>query len=174
LRPWHRAEPKLVYGAEADAQAGRERGRAAVAARKNRGERKARARAHAPLDLAGGPTHTCGMNMYTPPPGTAGRAPEQVAFDRRELGQILSVYGRMVAAGEWRDYGISALRDVAVFSVFRRTAEHPLYRIEKRPKLRARQGMYAVIGMDGQILKRGHDLRTVLRVLERKLIRSVE
>jgi hypothetical protein len=80
----------------------------------------------------------------------------------------------MVAAGEWRDYGISSLREAAVFSVFRRTAEHPLYRIEKRPKLRARQGMYAVIGMDGQVLKRGHDLKTVLRVLERKLIRAVE
>ena len=80
----------------------------------------------------------------------------------------------MVAAGEWRDYGISSLRDVAVFSVFRRTAENPLYRIEKRPKLRSRQGEYAVIGMDGQVLKRGHDLRTVLRVLERKLIRPVD
>jgi hypothetical protein len=80
----------------------------------------------------------------------------------------------MVAAGEWRDYGISTLRDVAVFSVFRRTAENPLYRIEKRPKLRNRQGQYAVIGIDGQVLKRGHDLRMVLRVLERKLIRAVE
>jgi len=79
----------------------------------------------------------------------------------------------MVAAGEWRDYGISALKEVAVFSVFRRTAEQPLYRIEKRPKLANRQGAYAIIGMDGQILKRGHDLQTVLRVLERKLIRSV-
>lgn len=79
----------------------------------------------------------------------------------------------MVAAGEWRDYGISCLRDRAVFSVFRRTAEHPLYRIEKQPKLRNRQGMYSVASMDGQILKRGHDLRQVLRVLERKLIRSV-
>lgn len=98
----------------------------------------------------------------------------QVAFHRTELNVILSLYGRMVAAGEWRDYGISNLRDVAVFSVFRRTAEHPLYTIEKRPKLRAKQGMYAVIGMDGQILKRGHDLKTVLRVLERKLIRAVE
>ena len=100
--------------------------------------------------------------------------PEQVAFDRRELGVILGLYGRMVAAGEWRDYGMSFLRDVAVFSVFRRAAEHPLYRIEKRPKLRQKQGMYAVIGMDGQILKRGHDLKTVLRVLERKLIRVVD
>ncbi len=101
-------------------------------------------------------------------------APEQVAFHRTELNVILSLYGRMVAAGEWRDYGLSHLRDVAVFSVFRHTAENPLYRIEKRPKLRLRQGQYAVIGMDGQILKRGNDLRQVLRVLERKLIRAVE
>ena len=102
------------------------------------------------------------------------KVPDQVAFDRHELGTILGLYGRMVAAGEWRDYGMSFLKDVAIFSVFRRTAEHPLYRIEKRPKLRNRQGMYSVIGMDGQILKRGHDLRTVLRVLERKLIRAVD
>jgi hypothetical protein len=99
---------------------------------------------------------------------------EKVAFHRTELSVILSLYGRMVAAGEWRDYGMSFLKDVAIFSVFRRTAEHPIYRIEKRPRLRARQGMYAVIGMDGQVLKRGHDLPTVLRVLERKLIRIVE
>jgi hypothetical protein len=79
----------------------------------------------------------------------------------------------MVAAGEWRDYGISALYDVAVFSIFRRTAENPLYRIEKRPKLRNKQGEYAVIGMNGQILKRGHDLKKVIHILERKLIRSV-
>src|SRR6056297_1226418 len=113
------------------------------------------------------------MNMQSLPPAD-GRPFDQVAFDRRELGLILSVYGRMVAAGEWRDYGISSLREVAVFSVFRRTAEHPLYRIEKRPKLRNRQGEYAVIGMEGQVIKRGHDLKTVLRVLERKLIRAVE
>jgi len=100
--------------------------------------------------------------------------PDQVSFDRKELSVILSLYGRMVAAGEWRDYGISALRDVAVFSVFRRTAENPLYRIEKRPRLRMRQGLYAVVGVDGQVLKRGHDLKTVLRVLERKLIRAVD
>ena len=116
------------------------------------------------------------MNAQPPqPPASPGfAAAPQVAFHRTEMNVILSLYGRMVAAGEWRDYGISNLRDVAVFSVFRRTAEHPLYRIEKRPKLRARQGMYAVIGMDGQILKRGHDLKAVLRVLERKLIRAVE
>lgn len=100
-------------------------------------------------------------------------APDVVAFDRRELAVILSLYGRMVAAGEWRDYGLSFLRDMAVFSVFRRAAEHPLYRIEKRPRLRNAQGMYAVVGMDGQILRRGHDLAVVLRVLERKLIRPV-
>ena len=99
--------------------------------------------------------------------------PVQVSFDRRELGVILGLYGRMVAAGEWRDYGISCLRDSAVFSVFRRTAEHPLYRIEKHPRLRHRQGMYAVLGPGGHVLKRGHDLRQVLRVLERKLIRAV-
>lgn len=80
----------------------------------------------------------------------------------------------MVSAGEWRDYGMSFLRDVAVFSIFRRTAENPLYRIEKRPKLRGKQGIYAVIGMDGQVLKRGADLKTVLRVLERKLIRPID
>ncbi|MBK4216530.1 DUF2794 domain-containing protein [Paracoccus caeni] len=100
--------------------------------------------------------------------------PDRVVFDRHELGMILSVYGRFVAAGEWRDYAMSFLREVAVFSVFRRAAEHPLYRIEKRPKQRAAQGAYAVIGMDGRVLKRGHDLQQVLRVLEKKLIRSIE
>ncbi len=111
------------------------------------------------------------MNVHSSP---TFQAAQQVAFHRTELGLILGLYGRMVAAGEWRDYGISNLRDVAVFSIFRRTAENPLYRIEKRPKLRMRQGQYAVIGMDGQILKRGNDLRQVLRVLERKLIRAVK
>ncbi|WP_372887105.1 DUF2794 domain-containing protein [Shimia sp.] len=115
------------------------------------------------------------MNAQPPIPFSGPpQTPTQVAFHRTELGLILSLYGRMVAAGEWRDYGISNLREVAVFSIFRRTAENPLYRIEKRPRLKTRQGLYAVIGMDGQILKRGHDLRTVLRVLERKLIRAVK
>jgi len=114
------------------------------------------------------------MSAQPPIPIVTAQAPEQVAFDRLELGQILTLYGRMVAMGEWRDYGISHLREVAVFSIFRRTAENPIYRIEKRPKLRAKQGLYAVIGMDGQVLKRGHDLRAVLRVLERKLIRAVD
>lgn len=114
------------------------------------------------------------MTFQSPSQFPAHRGDAQVAFHRTELGIILSLYGRMVAAGEWRDYGISCLRDVAVFSVFRRTAEHPLYRIEKRPKLRGRQGQYSVIGLDGQILKRGADLKAVLRVLERKLIRAVD
>lgn len=109
----------------------------------------------------------------TPFPRVAA-APAQVSFDRRELNAILGLYGRMVAAGEWRDYAISTLAEAAVFSVFRRTAEQPLYRIEKRPRLRARQGMYAVIGQGGQVLKRGQDLGQVLKVLERKLIRLVE
>ena len=111
------------------------------------------------------------MNAEAPLPFAA--APEQVAFDRRELSAILRLYGQMVAAGEWRDYAMSFGADLAVFAVFRRTAEVPLYRIEKRPKLRARQGMYAVVGEGGQILRRGHELAAVLKVLEKKLIRSV-
>lgn len=114
------------------------------------------------------------MNSLTPFPGRGPASPEVVAFQRPELNIILSLYGRMVAAGEWRDYGISSLRDRAVFSVFRRSAENPLYRIEKHPKLRGKQGLYAVFGPEGQVLKRGHDLKTVLRVLERKLIRAVD
>lgn len=128
-----------------------------------------------PLDLPAIQRNSGVMNYQVPPQNNVHTLPPtQVAFHRTELSLILSLYGRFVAAGEWRDYGISCLRDVAVFSVFRRTAETPLYRIEKRPKLRDRQGMYAVVAMDGQIMRRGHDLKTVLRVLERKLIRTVE
>lgn len=125
------------------------------------------------LEIAGLCFKIDGMNSVTPTPLHRPVA-EQVAFHRTELSVIMSLYGRMVAAGEWRDYGISTLRDMAVFSVFKRTAENPLYKIEKRPKLRLKQGQYVLIGMDGQILKRGNDLRGVLRVLERKLIRVVE
>ena len=115
------------------------------------------------------------MTIHTVTPLTPAKPdPEVVHFHRTELNPIMSLYGRMVAAGEWRDYGISALRDVAVFSVFRRTAEHALYRIEKRPRLAGKQGAWAVIGMDGRVLRRGHDVKSVLRVLERKLIRSVD
>jgi len=108
---------------------------------------------------------------YCPPPRTAYQGSMPVSFDRRELNRILGLYGRMVAAGEWRDYAIDFGEDCATFSIYRRTSEMPLYRIEKRPKLRARQGQYAVIAVAGHILKRGHDLDAVLRVLERKLIK---
>lgn len=114
------------------------------------------------------------MNAQPPIPFPQSGRSEQVSFDRRELALILSIYGRMVAAGEWRDYAIAALRDVAIFSVFRRTAETPLFRIEKRPRLRARQGIYAVVGGDGQVLRRGHELGATLRVLEARQLRAIE
>jgi len=114
------------------------------------------------------------MNVLTPTPFQARSVPEQVNFDRAELNLILSLYGRMVAAGEWRDYAMAFQRDMAVFSMFRRTAKTPLYRIEKRPRLRPRQGQYAIVGGEGHVLKRGNDLRSALTVLERKLIRPVE
>lgn len=113
------------------------------------------------------------MNVVIPA-GSAARPRDDVSFDRRELGAILSVYGRFVAAGLWRDYAIAMLRDRAVFSVFRRTAETPLYRIEKRPALRQRQGQYALFGPEGQVLKRGASLRQVLAPLERKLMRALD
>jgi hypothetical protein len=96
-------------------------------------------------------------------------APRQagVFFERRELERLLRLYGRMVAAGEWRDYGMDALPDAAVFSVFRRTAEAPLYRVEKRPALAKRQGAWAVVGQGGHILRRGHDLEQVLRFFDK-------
>lgn len=124
------------------------------------------------------PPAECGMTVIT----TAdfrGRAQkpkpyDRVSFHRTELAPILSVYGRMVALGEWRDYSMDFLKDVAVFSVFRRTTEHPLFRIEKRPKLAGRQGAYAVIGQDGRVLKRGRDLAQVLRVFDAKNFRVIE
>jgi hypothetical protein len=96
----------------------------------------------------------------------------QVRFDRGELNRILTIYGRMVSAGEWRDYAIDFLEEVAVFSIFRRASEMPLFRVEKRPKLRARQGMYAVISPTGLILKRGHELAQVLRVFDKTLMKA--
>ncbi|MFD1697631.1 DUF2794 domain-containing protein [Roseibium aestuarii] len=91
-----------------------------------------------------------------------------VSFNRRELDAILRLYGRMVADGEWRDYAIDLLKEKAVFSVFRRTSEMPLYRIEKDPKLARRQGAYSVVAAGGMVLKRGHELPQVLKVLEKK------
>jgi hypothetical protein len=95
------------------------------------------------------------------------QARSSIAFDRRELSIILTVYGHKVAQGEWRDYAIDFGREKAVFSVFRRTCETPLYRIEKQPRNGPRQGRYAVIAAGGMILRRGHDLAQVLRVLMR-------
>lgn len=99
---------------------------------------------------------------------------ERVAFHRTELSVILNVYGRMVAAGEWRDYSLDFLPDRAVFSAFRRATEHPLYRIEKLPRLAARQGMYAIFGQDGRVLKRGFDLKIVMRFFDSKSLRLVD
>ena len=96
-------------------------------------------------------------------------APALVSFDRRELQTILNLYGRKVAAGEWRDYAIDFSADRAVFSIFRRAAEQPLYRIEKTPRLSRRQGAYSVVAAGGLILKRGHELSRVLAVLDKQL-----
>jgi hypothetical protein len=93
----------------------------------------------------------------------------QVTFNRRELDRILGLYGRKVAAGEWRDYAIDFLRDRAVFSVFRRSSEVPIYRIEKSPRLARRQGAYSVISATGLIVRRGHELDRVLRAIDRSV-----
>lgn len=95
-------------------------------------------------------------------------APAQVVFNRTELATLLNLYGTKVAAGEWRDYAMDFNRDKAVFAVFRRSSELPLYRIEKNPKLARKQGAYAVVAAGGQILRRGHDLAQVLKVLLKK------
>jgi hypothetical protein len=97
-----------------------------------------------------------------PPPASA-----TVFFDRGELNQLLGLYGRMVAAGHWRDYAMDGLKDAAVFSVFRRSSEVPLYRIEKRPALARRQGAWAIIAHGGLVLKRGHELPQVLKYFDR-------
>ena len=101
-------------------------------------------------------------------PATATPQPNRVTFNRLELNRILNLYGRMVADGEWRDYSIDFLRDRAVFSVFRRASEVPIYRIEKDPRLARKQGMYSVISATGLILRRGHELERVLLSIDRK------
>jgi hypothetical protein len=103
----------------------------------------------------------------------ASRPPETVAFDRRELSEILRVYGRRVAEGEWRDYALDFGRETAVFSIFRRSSEWPLYRIEKNPRNARKQGAYSVVSATGLILKRGHDLKRVLEVLEKRRLELV-
>ncbi len=109
---------------------------------------------------------------FDPPCGAPSGA--RIFFERRELERLLRLYGRMVAAGEWRDYAIDGLRESAVFSVFRRASEAPLYRIEKRPALARRQGAWAVIGQGGIVLRRGHELEQVLRVYDKGRLTGVD
>lgn len=97
-----------------------------------------------------------------------------VFFERRELTRLLSLYGRMVSAGEWRDYAIDGLSELAVFSVYKRSSEAPLYRIEKRPALARKQGAWAVIGQGGMVLRRGHELDQVLRFFDRGRFKVVD
>jgi len=106
-----------------------------------------------------------------PAAANASRATPIVAFDRKELQAILNLYGRKVADGEWRDYALDFLRDRALFSIYKRASERPLYVVEKNPKLRNKQGQYMVLGQDGRILKRGHELANVLRVLELAVVK---
>lgn len=112
------------------------------------------------------------MGIVTPFP--QGGQPSQVGFDRGELTRILDLYGRMVAAGHWKDYALEMGKDAAVFAAFRRAAERPEFRIEKRPALRGRQGMWALIGEQGAVLKRGHELGPVLAPVERRLMKLVD
>lgn len=113
------------------------------------------------------------MGIVTPFPLSAGR-PSQIGFDRIELTRILDLYGRMVAAGHWRDYAIELGQDAAVFAAFRRAAERPEFRVEKQPLLRTKQGMWALIGEHGAVLRRGHELGPVLAPVERRLMKLVE
>ncbi len=110
--------------------------------------------------------------MRMPATSAAGAPPARVTFDRRELDRILDLYGRMVALGEWRDYAIDFTRDRAVFAIFKRAMDTPLFRIEKDPRLARRQGAYSVVSQTGLVLKRGRELPQVLAVLEKPL-RSV-
>lgn len=115
------------------------------------------------------PHRAGGFRSAMPPGSPAGQAPRFTTFSRHELSAILAIYGRKVAAGEWRDYAIDIGRDKAVFSVFRRASECPLFCIEKTPRLARKQGAYAIVAPAGVILKRGHDLLRVLRVFEDRL-----
>lgn len=112
------------------------------------------------------------MGTVHPFPVSKGPA-SQIGFDRAELKRIMDLYGRMVSAGQWKDYAIEFRGDAAVFWAFRRSAERPEYKIEKRPALRSRQGMWALIGESGAVLKRGHELGPVLAPIERRLMKLV-
>ena len=111
---------------------------------------------------------------FTPLSAFVSRAPLVVSFTRKELNAILSTYGAGVARGMWRDYAIDYLREAAVFSIFRRSSEMPLFRVEKHPKLARRQGAYSVIAATGLILKRGPDIKRVLGVLDKRTLTLVE
>ena len=112
------------------------------------------------------------MSVIAPFPSLWDRRPI-ATFDRRELARILDLYGRMVAAGHWRDYALRIDPDIAIFAAYRRHSERPEVRIEKRPSLRSKQGAFALVAEHGQVLKRGHDLAVVLAPLERRLMRLV-
>lgn len=112
------------------------------------------------------------MGIVTPFP-LPGRPSLQIGFDRLELTRILDLYGRMVAAGHWRDYAIELGREAAIFAAFRRATERPEVRIEKRPALHGKQGMWALVVEQGAVLKRGHQLGPVLAPLERRLVKLV-
>ena len=124
-------------------------------------------------NTSSGPTASAGLaggaNIIAFP-----RTPPQIGFERVELMRILDLYGRMVAAGEWRDYAMNFTREAASFSAFRRAAERPQARIEKCPALRGKQGMWTLYGEGGQVLKRGHELAGVLFPIERRLLKIVE
>jgi uncharacterized protein DUF2794 len=116
------------------------------------------------------PTRTASVIVLERSFGGAKKSSLPVRFDRRELTIILDVYGRMVARGEWRDYALDMLGERALFSIYKRASEVPLFVIEKNPRLRAKQGMYAVTNLRGRVLKRGHDLGAVLKVLDHDFV----
>jgi uncharacterized protein DUF2794 len=120
-----------------------------------------------PSQFRGGEIAGASPRAPAGPTGLSSAVPYPVTFDRIELNRLFSLYGRKVAAGEWRDYAIDFLKDRAVFSVFRRACEVPLYRIEKNPRLARRQGTYSVISATGLIVRRGHELDRVLRALDK-------
>jgi hypothetical protein len=125
------------------------------------------------LDHLNGLGHSRDVMSFDPhPPAPSARS--MIFFERRELMRLLDLYGRRVAAGEWRDYAIDGLADYAVFSIYRRSSEQPLYRIEKRPELARRQGAWSVVGQGGIVLRRGHELEQVLKVFDTRKFKVVD
>jgi hypothetical protein len=122
------------------------------------------------IDFAKIVSHSSSPGSPSPSPKPS-RFIASVTFDRKELSTILNLYGRKVASGEWRDYAMDFLRERALFSIYKRASERPLYVIEKNPKLRNKQGQYMVLSEDGRVLKRGHELSTVIRILELALVK---